>query len=642
MTAIGLTQDNKDVNRWRDVEQGKFQCVYATPEQLIGEHSEYFLKCIVSGRNQFMSRLLAVVIDECHCVSDWAEMRKDYKALGLLRQVLDVPFMALSATLPPATRTTVAKTLWLRNPMLINTTELRTNIRYQVIPIEETGSADLNILIPKASEFADESEYSIPVTLVYVDDKKNGINLAEELRRLVPSKFSNAARNVLIRVYFADLDADVRETYIVDLAQGITRIMVCTEACGLGVNLSNIARVVQWKVSNKLDASKFIQRAGRAGRVRDMDAVAILFVPKRYILRCPNSNHDSDSTPESSTRNSKPTKAPNDVEADIYDMFTTAANEDSAERVKQILQNRYMYSTSRSSDQFNWSFSWMNIDPDLIWFINTKGCRQAVLFAAMGQPIISLGSTSISCCDFCMHAHLKVRQQVSWPETLHGVPFQLTLTNRRESGSVTMHEVSESQGADPLESELNPESHSRRSKKVSKARLKALELDLRNWANETWTMLPRRWCVPKKAFLSDNIITKIKSGAGDIQSTEQLACLMAKAPMTHLPQSGLTPFLPCLLERIHSSLEASAHMENARSPTPEFHSTIPASIPNLPWFRSSGAIDHQMQNNKLMLRRQKLERNRASQMKRKIHRGTSLVKSILIDSNFCCYGTYSR
>ena|SRR5437762_12614995 len=85
------------------VESGQYQCVYCTPEQLLGDKVDYFLKNILNGNNEFMRRLMAMVVDECHCFSDWEEICPDYKALGLLREALcDIPFMALSTTLPPS------------------------------------------------------------------------------------------------------------------------------------------------------------------------------------------------------------------------------------------------------------------------------------------------------------------------------------------------------------------------------------------------------------------------------------------------------------------------------------------------------------------------------------------------------------
>ena len=61
--------------------------------------------------------------------------------------------------------------------------------------------------------------------------------------------------------------------------------MVCTEACGLGVDLHNIVRVVQWQISDLLMSSRLNQRFGRAGRDPEVQSISLLFVQKQYFLK---------------------------------------------------------------------------------------------------------------------------------------------------------------------------------------------------------------------------------------------------------------------------------------------------------------------------------------------------------------------
>ena len=69
-----------------------------------------------------------------------------------------------------------------------------------------------------------------------------------------------------------------------DLKSGRIRILVCTDACGMGVHCAIILRVVQWKLTERLKVDNLYQRIGRAGRDMVTPALGLIFVSTVHLL----------------------------------------------------------------------------------------------------------------------------------------------------------------------------------------------------------------------------------------------------------------------------------------------------------------------------------------------------------------------
>lgn len=65
---------------------------------------------------------------------------------------------------------------------------------------------------------------------------------------------------------------------------GYTRVLVCTDAAGMGVNIPDVKFVVQWKLAEHLTIAALWQRIGRAGRGPSIRAASIVFIEERHIL----------------------------------------------------------------------------------------------------------------------------------------------------------------------------------------------------------------------------------------------------------------------------------------------------------------------------------------------------------------------
>jgi Lhr-like helicase len=121
--------------------------------------------------------------------------------------------------------------------------------------------SDLNILIPGTASVKDD----IPTTLVFIDNRIMANRVAKSLRRQLPAWLQSDGKEI-IRVYHSPLDDAAKATTAEGLTNETTRIVVCTDAFGMGVNVKNISRVVQWSLNSQIGI-KFVpkNRSGRAG-----------------------------------------------------------------------------------------------------------------------------------------------------------------------------------------------------------------------------------------------------------------------------------------------------------------------------------------------------------------------------------------
>ena len=93
-------------------------------------------------------------------------------------------------------------------------------------------------------------------------------------------------------------------------------MLVCTEATGMGVNVRNVARAIQWRIAEHLTLAAPLQRIGRAGQDPDLPAVVIVFAQTKHIL--------SPENPDSPFRD-----------------FTTAIGPRDGERATEIINRLY-------------------------------------------------------------------------------------------------------------------------------------------------------------------------------------------------------------------------------------------------------------------------------------------------------------
>ena len=101
--------------------------LYLAPERLQGEATQRMLETHAAE-----GRLVALAVDEAHCISAWGhDFRPDYRRLGLIRRLCPgVPMLALSATAAPRVRADILRLLDLRSPLVQVSSARRENLRY--------------------------------------------------------------------------------------------------------------------------------------------------------------------------------------------------------------------------------------------------------------------------------------------------------------------------------------------------------------------------------------------------------------------------------------------------------------------------------------------------------------------------------
>ncbi|TFY56011.1 hypothetical protein EVG20_g9099 [Dentipellis fragilis] len=258
-----------------EIVAGKYRIVLLSPEMLL---SRRFIDNVLR-QPALAARIYSVVIDEAHCISHWGvDFRKKYSQIGMIRVFLprNTPFIAVSASLTRRVAQDVIDKLQMARGSYVyrNMGNDRSNVSIVVRAIHNTmqSFSDLDFVIPSNVTSAAD----IPKTWIYADNIATGAEIIDHLRTLLPEHLHGT-----IRPYNAVHGADYRKQAMAGFRSGDLRILVCTDAAGMGCNIPDIEIVVQWKLPNKL--SSFIQRAGRAARAPNIKGLAVLLVePSAY------------------------------------------------------------------------------------------------------------------------------------------------------------------------------------------------------------------------------------------------------------------------------------------------------------------------------------------------------------------------
>ena len=214
------------------------------------------------------------------------KFRKQYVGLEIVRSFFPgIPILTLSATSPPHVRQRVHYTLGMARPTtLIEQSVDRPNIFLSVYTIRNTITSflDLEYLVPKGAQ----NPLEIPKTVVFVDNRKTVWELTTYLLELIGGIWGdNPDFDDLVADYSTVLSQQHRDAVLEDFNEGHIRILVCTEAAGMGVDIPDISRVIQWGIPNFVNLSTLWQRMGRAGRKKDMQTVFSLWVQKSLKIK---------------------------------------------------------------------------------------------------------------------------------------------------------------------------------------------------------------------------------------------------------------------------------------------------------------------------------------------------------------------
>jgi ATP-dependent DNA helicase RecQ len=213
--------------------------VFCTPERMT---SPEFLAVLAE------TTVALVVIDEAHCISQWGhDFRPAYLELAAaIRALGRPPVLALTATATEEVIADIAKQLGAPKMKVINTGIYRPNLRYRVI---QTTNAD-----EKMAQALRLVRETAGVGIVYAATVKAAEALYGQLREAGES----------VAVYHGKLPAKERKANQDMFMAGERRVMVATNAFGMGIDKSDTRFVIHLQVPANLEA--YYQESGRAGR----------------------------------------------------------------------------------------------------------------------------------------------------------------------------------------------------------------------------------------------------------------------------------------------------------------------------------------------------------------------------------------
>ncbi|KAB5587905.1 DEAD/DEAH-box helicase [Ceratobasidium theobromae] len=266
LNAIAINQEvHLEPEVWNDLASGKYQIVLLSPEMAL--YNEKVGKVFAS--TAFQKALIAIHVDEAHTISLWGgDFRKAYKGLGRIRARLPkgIPATIVSATLRQNVKNDAMATLgFSSNPLDyvdINIGNERTNVFLGIREMKFPASSfkDLSVLIDP-----DETNtFNIPKSIVYIDDI-NSVTLG--VITLNSWLHVSLRKHGLIMPVHAWMPASYRSNAMAKFASGEARILICTEAAGMGCDIPDIKHVIQFGLCRSIDA--LVQRIGRCWRASD-------------------------------------------------------------------------------------------------------------------------------------------------------------------------------------------------------------------------------------------------------------------------------------------------------------------------------------------------------------------------------------
>ncbi|MCR5695696.1 MAG: RecQ family ATP-dependent DNA helicase [Marinilabiliaceae bacterium] len=215
---------------------GACKFLYLSPERLATDFFKEKLAYMKVG---------LLVVDEAHCISQWGyDFRPSYLCIADIRKYLpNIPVLALTATATPDVANDIMARLHFSKPNLFTKSFARPNIAYIVRRCDEKEQQMVHILNSVAGS-----------AIVYVRNRRRTRELSEFL----------VSQNINADYFHAGLSSEEKDRRQLNWTEGKTRVIVCTNAFGMGIDKPDVRVVIHMDAPDSLEA--YFQEAGRAGR----------------------------------------------------------------------------------------------------------------------------------------------------------------------------------------------------------------------------------------------------------------------------------------------------------------------------------------------------------------------------------------
>ncbi len=229
---------------------GKIKILYVAPERL---QSSRFMADLRTWN------VSMIVVDEAHCISQWGhDFRPSYRQIGALRAAFPLaPVLALTASATPQVADDIVSSLdfrpgWQKFAKSFH----RDNLNYIVRIVDDKAAALMRVLTSTQG-----------TAIVYVRSRQRTVELAALL----------TSAGVSAEAYHAGLQAETKEERQERWKSGQTRVMVATNAFGMGIDKPDVRLVVHYDLPSSLE--EYYQEAGRGGR-DGLQAFAVVITTK--------------------------------------------------------------------------------------------------------------------------------------------------------------------------------------------------------------------------------------------------------------------------------------------------------------------------------------------------------------------------